>query len=230
MNKEKIIRRTFSVSTDIRIREASEAGDSRTITGYAILFNTPSVDFWNDDEGEGREIIAPGAVTRELLDGSDIKMTMFHNREKILARSKEGKGTLTYGIDEKGVWFEFEAPATALGDEALELVRRGDLAGCSFAFSTRYYDESCVEHKVEKQGSRTVETYIVKSMTGIYDFTICADPAYPDTSVEAREFVTSLREPEAPEKEPEVSAEKIQAIREQVASMRAAARAKVNIV
>ncbi|MBO5246147.1 MAG: hypothetical protein J6B28_02680, partial [Eubacterium sp.] len=40
----------------------------------------------------------------------------------ILARSKNGKGTLTYSVDDKGVYFEFEAPKTVDGDKALELV------------------------------------------------------------------------------------------------------------
>lgn len=110
---------------------------------------------------------------------------MFHNREKILARSNMGEGTLGYEIDERGVKFRFDAPNTALGDEALELVRRGDIAGCSFAFSTRYWDESCVSHETEVTDGKVVERYTVRCMLGIYDFTLAADPAYPQTSVAA---------------------------------------------
>ena len=95
--------------------------------------------------------------------------------------------------------FEFEAPKTAHGDEALELVRRGDLTGCSFMFSTRYYDDACVERTAKVVNGVTMITYTVKGVTGIYDFTLAADPAYPETSVEARELVTELREAVKPQ-------------------------------
>lgn len=217
-NPNEIIRREIAFPVSLRVREAQEGeATSRRIEGYAILFNTPSAPFYKDETGEIREIIAPEAVTKELLDGSDIKMTMFHDRQLILARSNMGAGTLSYEIDDKGVRFAFDAPETVDGDKALALVRRGDLAGCSFCFSTRYYDESCVSHDVAKQNGYTIETYTVRSMTGVYDFTITDNPAYPATSVEARELAESLREPEV---KPGTSIE----YREQVAEMRRAAR------
>ena len=218
MNKEQNITRMLHTVADLHVREAAE-GESRTITGYAILFNTPSASLWEYDDEEAREIIAPEAITKELLDGSDIKMTMFHDRQLILARSKSGKGTLTYSIDDKGVAFEFEAPHTADGDKALELVRRGDISGCSFAFTTHYYDSAYVERTVERVDGKTQITYTVRMITGIYDFTLAADPAYPDTSCEAekRELVKELREGEQNEKK------KKDTMREQVREMRRAA-------
>lgn len=113
-------------------------------------------------------------------------MTMFHDRHLILARSKNGKGTLTYNVDDKGVYFEFEAPKTVDGDKALELVRRGDIAGCSFMFTTHYYDNAFVSRSVKIVKGKTIVTYTVKVITGIYDFTLAADPAYPDTNCNAR--------------------------------------------
>ena len=55
----------------------------------------------------------------------DIKMTMYHNREKILACSTNGEGTLKLTVDDVGVKYSFEAPNTVDGDTALELVKRG---------------------------------------------------------------------------------------------------------
>lgn len=126
-NKEAIITRLLHTVTDLRVREKEGEEESRTITGYAILFNVPSAPLYEYDDEEAREVIAPGAVTKELLGGCDIKFTMFHDRQLILARSKNGAGTLTYGVDDKGVYFEFDAPNTVDGDKALELVRRGDI-------------------------------------------------------------------------------------------------------
>ena len=215
--------RTVHTPSELRVCEDKEGKKCRTITGYAILFNTPSVPLWENDEEEAREVIAPEAVTREFLDGCDVKMTMFHDRQLILARSKNGAGTLTYTVDERGVAFSFDAPNTADGDKALELVRRGDISGCSFAFCTHYYDRACVERSVERVDGKTKITYTVRSMIGIYDFTLAADPAYPDTNCEAeqRELVSHLREPE---EDPKKENEKM---REQVQEMRRAASRKL---
>lgn len=164
-----------------KTREAA-AGGSRKVRGYAILFNTPSVVLWEEGKAEVREVIAPEAVTMEFLDQQDIKMTMYHNRELILARSQRGKGSLSYGVDTRGVWFEFDAPESPNGDEALSLVSRADVAGCSFMFSTFYDDPNYVE-RTQDEGKSV--TYTVRKMTGIYDFTLAADPAYPKTEVHA---------------------------------------------
>ncbi len=185
--KTKQIKREAFAPVSLYIREQADGSESRGIEGYAILFNTPSAVMWTTGDGsEVREVIDPSAVQRELLDASDIKMTMFHDRQLILARSNQGKGTLSYEIDEKGVKFSFDAPQTADGDKALELVKRGDIAGCSFAFSTYYNDREYVEKEVASDGNIT---YRVKALTGVYDFTLAADPAYPDTECNLREIM-----------------------------------------
>lgn len=218
-NKNTVITRMLHTATDLRVREAGAGeAESRTITGYAILFDVPSAPLYDYDDEEAREVIALGAVTKELLDGCDIKFTMFHNRQLILARSKNGAGTLSYGVDDKGVYFEFEAPNTTDGDKALELVRRGDISGCSFTFTTHYYDSGYVARDVQKMDGKTIITYTVNVITGIYDFTLAADPAYPDTNCELRELVNELRTPEQPEKPKNENK-----VREQVREMRCAA-------
>lgn len=209
---------------NLQVREAAEGeAPSRTITGYAVLFGVPSAPLWQDEDSEAREIIAVGAITKELLDGCDIKMTMYHNRQCLLARSNKGVGTLSYEVDEKGVKFTFDAPNTQHGDEALELIRRGDISGCSFMFTTRYYDDACVSRTATVVNGVTMITYTVKAVTGVYDFTITDNPAYPDTSVEAREFVDSLKEPEQPKPEPKDDTK----MREQLREMRCAARCSI---
>ena len=222
--KDVIISRMLHTAGDLRVREANEGeAASRTITGYAILFDVPSAVLYADDREEIREVIAPGAVTKELLDSCDIKMTMFHDRQLILARSKNGSGTLRYGVDEVGVYFEFEAPYTADGDKALELVRRGDISGCSFMFATHYYDPEYVAKEVRRENGKAIVTYVVNVVTDICDFTLAADPAYPDThcEAEARELVNELRKKDEPEQK---NTEKM---REQVREMRRAASRKL---
>ena len=167
------------------------------------------------------EELEPGCVTRETLDACDIKMTMFHNREKILARSNHGRGTLAYEVDDKGVLFRFEAPKSPLGDEALEAVSRGDLAGCSFIYSTSEdTGKGCVSY--ERSGEKDaygndILLRKVHRIETVYDFTLAADPAYTETSVTRREVEeagVSL-----PGAEPSVRTE--DAWRRQVGEMRA---------
>lgn len=162
---------------------ASEGADSRRISGYAVVFDTPSVVMWSEDGKAVREQISSEAIDEALIAGSDIRMTMFHDGQLILARSAYGQGTLHAGVDAHGVSFEFDAPRTVDGDKALELVRRGDIAGCSFAFCCDYSDREAVERIEDEDGV----TYIVRHIDTILDFTLTDSPAYPDTDVSARE-------------------------------------------
>lgn len=215
------MRNEFFSACDLFIRESGGGVASRTIGGYAIVFGVPSVPLYEDEAEEVREVIDAGAVTRELLDASDIKMTMFHDRQSILARSKNGAGTLRYDIDERGVSFEFDAPNTVDGDKALELVRRGDISGCSFAFTTDYNDRNMVSRETWHQDGRTYTTFTVRSITGVYDFTLAADPAYEQTGCAVREQY------ERDKRAMELRRIREENIRRQVAEMRL--RAKMNI-
>lgn len=203
-----------STAAKIFVRESKDGkGKSRKICGYAVLFNTPSAVLTEDVESEVREVIAPGAITRQLLNRCDIKFTMFHDRQLILARSNKGKGTLSYSVDAQGVAFSFDAPHTVDGEKALELVRRGDICGCSFAFATQYYNSDYVTRTEQEVNGKRQVTYTVKTITEVYDFTLAADPAYPDTSVSARERAKTS---------------KAQRVARQVQEMRAAAGQTIN--
>ena len=196
MNKEKQeIRSGIGGKYRPVFREATEGeNNSRTIEGYAIVFGVESrilTDYWENY----REIIEPGAITEERLKEMDIKMTMYHNREKILARSNQGEGTLKLTVDEVGVKYSFEAPNTVDGDTALELVKRGDLSGSSFMFWTD--EKSGVSYEKRSDG---IMLRRVKTIGMIYDMTIAADPAYEQTTVAAREAYRRLNKSE--EKKP----------------------------
>lgn len=164
-----------------KLRETTEGAEGRTIEGYAIVFGVESVilaDYWENY----REIIEPGAITQERLKDMDIKMTMYHNREKLLARSNKGEGTLKLTVDEVGVHYEFDAPNTEDGNTALELVKRGDLSGSSFMYWTD--EKSGVSYEKTQEGLLLRR---VKTIGQIYDMTIAADPAYTETTAMTRE-------------------------------------------
>lgn len=178
----------------LRLREAGEgAEDSRVIEGYCMLFGVRSkllCDWWDPYY----EVLEPGCITKETLDKQDIKLTMYHDSHIILARSKRGTGTLNYEVDATGVKFWAEMPNTPDGDTALELVKRGDIDGCSFIYSTDEEDsENCVSYeKITEKNDEGEEIEVlirhVKRIDRVYDFTITPNPAYLETSVSRREF------------------------------------------
>lgn len=145
--------------------------DSRKVSGYAVVFNSLS-----EDLGGFREIILPSAITQETINNSDIIFLLDHKQDRgILARSTKGEGSLRLSVDDKGLYFEFEAPNTALGDELLEGLKRHDYSKCSFAFVVG-------EDEYKKDNNGTV-IRTIKSIRQLYDCSVVVNPAYEETSV-----------------------------------------------
>lgn len=177
--------------------DAAPVIKERTIEGYAIVFNQRSEVLYDPiAKRYFREKINPIAVTEDLINRSDIKALVEHMRTRLLARSNKGQGTLSLTIDEHGLRYSFNAPNTADGDYAVEMVSRGDINGSSFGFSAITGQDDTWEKQPDGIWERTVNNFRFLS-----DVTITADPAYTQTEVSVR----SIEEMEAPEepKEPE---------------------------
>ena len=188
--------RTVDCQLAIREAQGGQEGESRTITGTAIVFNAESEVL--DDWGERfREVILPSAATMEFLNRCDIKMNMLHDRDLTIARCNQGKGSMRLTVDERGVNFEFEAPKCDLGDRCLEMVRRGDYSGCSFEFYPKDYE---VERTKGADGKDEVKI-IHKEFEFISALTIGLDPAYRQTTVNAREIGVQETEEQKAERE-----------------------------
>lgn len=180
--------------------------NSRIVEGYAIVFNQQSRQLYDKASKKVfTEIIDPRAVTKTFLDDQDVKMLYNHSNDMLLARSTYGIGTLSYEIDEYGVKYRFEMPNTTVGNDVLELIRRGDVWGCSFAFS---YAKDGVRD--EKRNGHNFRTVI--QMASIDDFSIVVDPAYLGTYVTTREF-------SAPEEEPKVDMAGVMAVELEMLNM-----------
>lgn len=178
MDAQKREIRTYDCCLAVREAQDGQEGESRTITGTAIVFNAESEVL--DDWGERfREVILPSAATQAFLNTQDIKMNLLHERELTIARCNKGKGSMRLWVDEKGVNFEFEAPNCDIGNRCLELVKRGDYSGCSFEFYPKDYDK-------EVNGNDVKITH--RSFEFISSLTIGMDPAYRQTSVNVREI------------------------------------------
>ena len=184
-------------SFNIELRDEPE---SRHIEGYGSVFNERSLDL-----GGFVEMIAPGAFDG-VIERSDVKCYLDHNPEKgILARSRNGKGSLSLVVDEKGLQYSFDAPHTNLGDEVVEGLKRGDYSQSSFAFTV---DDEVWTKEADGTYLRTIT-----KIGGLYDVSIVANPAYEGTSVALRsldafkaqeEIPVEVREEEPKTEEPKV--------------------------
>lgn len=144
--------------------------EGRTIKGYASTFDSlyPMYEGYN-------ETIARGAF--DGCDFSDVVALFNHESELLLARTKDGVGTLKLSVDQKGLYFEFEALNTTVGNDVLENIKAGNIRGCSFAFTVS-------EQKVEEFANGSCLRTILK-IDKLYDVGPVVNPAYEDTEVEA---------------------------------------------
>jgi HK97 family phage prohead protease len=166
---KKIERRTFTVR-DVEARQA-EDGTMR-LSGYAAVFNDSSVPL------PFKESIAPGAFRKTLSETPDVRLLINHEGLPI-ARTKNG--TLTLTEDDRGLYMDAEIADTSIGRDLYKLVERGDVDQMSFAFRV-------IRQKWSEDRSRRVLTE-VSLADG--DVSVVTYPAYPTTSVEAREALKS---------------------------------------
>lgn len=146
--------------------------ESRMVEGYALLFETAS------DGLNFEEIIEPQAL-EGVIGRSDVFALLNHSKERgILARSINGEGSLTLEVDEKGLMYRFEAPKTALGDELLENLKRGEINQSSFAFDVQ---KDKWERKADGSWKRTIN-----QIGNLYDVSPVYNAAYSKTSVYMR--------------------------------------------
>jgi HK97 family phage prohead protease len=162
---KKIERRTYTVK-DVQARSA-EDGTMR-LAGYAAVFNESSVPL------PFKESIAPGAFRKTLTETPDVRLLINHEGLP-LARSKNG--TLKLNEDDRGLYFEAELADTTEARDIYKLVERGDVDQMSFGFRV-------IRQKWSEDRSRRVLTE-VSLADG--DVSVVTYPAYPTTTVEARE-------------------------------------------
>ena len=159
--------RTFTVR-NIEARQA-EDGTMR-MAGYAAVFNEPSVPL------PFIERIAPGAFTKTLQETPDVRLLINHEGLP-MARTKNG--TMRLFEDETGLYFEAELANTQEARDLHTLVARGDVDQMSFAFRV-------IRQNWNKDRSERTLTEVSLSDG---DVSIVTYPAYPATSVEAREAI-----------------------------------------
>jgi len=170
---DEVERRVIPV-VDAELRVDQSSGTLK-IRGYAARFNTLSQDL-----GGFREQILPGAFQRALKAGADCRALVNHNPDLILGRTKSG--TLTLEEDAVGLRFEVAPSGSELASHYIEAIRRGDIDGCSFAFTVAKGGQKW--QRAETAGEPEIRT--ISEIGELYDVGPVTYPAYPDTTVAVR--------------------------------------------
>jgi HK97 family phage prohead protease len=167
-----LIERRFIGSKELRA--STSTNGKRILSGYAAKYNR-SIDPKMASALGFNEQCAPGAFDRSISNGDDVLFLRDHNKALLMGRTKSG--TLSLKSDAVGLRFTCELPNTQSATELHELVSRGDLPGCSFSFAVAKGGQRF--NKVNGQMTR------ILTDVNLFDVSVVAEPAYPDTSVVA---------------------------------------------
>ena len=179
----------------LQLREPQEGQqESREIEGRPIVFGVRSVNLtpWSSTR-KVYEILEPGCISRELLAKSDVILNLNHSNmvPDVLGRFRNSdKDTLSLELRGDGIDCRCDLPKTNNANDALELMKRGDITGMSFAFEDDWEDsENGVSYEKTNDIEDGKEVWLrhVKKITGLYDVSIVTHPAYEQTSVGTRE-------------------------------------------
>ena len=180
----------------LQLREPQEGQtESREIEGRPIVFGVRSVNLtpWSSTR-KVYEVLEPGCISRELLQKSDVVLNLNHNSDvvNVLGRYRNNpeRDTLKLEMRGDGIDCRCELPKTNNANDTLELIKRGDITGMSFAFSDDYEDtENGVSYERTKDVEDGKEVWLrhVKRINGLFDVSIVTHPAYEQTSVATRE-------------------------------------------
>ena len=152
----------------------------RYFEGYAAVFDQDSKLM---TEG-GRifyETIERGAFDKVLQTDPDVVLTINHDKSKLLARTKSG--TLTLFVDDVGLRYKATVPNTTDGNDAYEMVSRGDLYESSFKFGLRPSKDATWNMDANKK----VWKRSVSNIPLIKDVAIVTEGAYANTDVTVAE-------------------------------------------
>ncbi|KRN62117.1 HK97 family phage prohead protease [Carnobacterium maltaromaticum] len=143
-----------------------------TVEGYAIVFDVPSRNF-----GNYVEVIDSSALVD--CDLSRIVFIVDHDTSVLLASTENG--SLTFKVDEKGLYFNATIIGTTDGENNYKLIKEGILNKMSYGF---FEDES--QAKVYKDENGVIVRRVMK-IDEVYEISALAIPAYNQTVIKAKE-------------------------------------------
>jgi len=154
-------KRLFNLESRVEQREDGK----EVVIGHASVYNSRS-----ENLGGFYEYIAEGAFTEDLINKSDVRALINHDPNLVLARSKNGEGTLKLTPDTKGLAYEYEMPDLSYAKDLSVNLRNGNITQSSFAFTVE-----SDEWTTDQEGND------IRTITGIdklYDISSVTYPAY----------------------------------------------------
>ena len=186
---------------NLQMREPQGEGqESREVEGRPIVFGVRSVNLtpWSSDR-KVYEILEPGCISRELLQRSDVVLNLNHNSDvvNVLGRYRNSeRDTLSLELRGDGIDCRCDLPHTNNANDTLELIKRGDINGMSFAFEDDWEDtENGVSYEKtnDVEDGKVVWLRHVKRITALYDVSIVTHPAYEQTTEATREQADEIK-------------------------------------
>lgn len=173
-SQNELVTRQFTAT--FRAVENEEEGS--VIEGTPIVFNQDTK--MQDWAGEYNERIDLHAL--DNADLKDIRLFVNHDTNKIaLARTKNGRGTMSFNIDNEGLHIKAILD-TENNQEARSLysaIKRGDMDGMSFMF--RIKSQEWLDLDTD------CPTRVIKEISIVHEVSVVNFPAYPQTSIDARD-------------------------------------------
>ena len=150
-----------------------DEGEDLIIEGYFVVIDKPYY-MWDDME----EVVCRGAF--DGCDTSDVRALTDHDSRLVLGRCNQTIKTLTFYIDDYGLFGSIRVNRQDL--DAMNLharVLRGDVDQASFGF-----DEEEVAY-IDLADGRTRRE--IRKISKLWEITVCTFPAYEQTFITARE-------------------------------------------
>jgi HK97 family phage prohead protease len=97
---------------------------------------------------------------------------------------RQRSGTLRVNEDSVGLYFRCNVANTIAGRDAFNLIKRGDISGCSFAFAIDGTDGDNWDETIsDPEDGRSIVLRKI-SRAKLYDVSVVTSPAYQDTSID----------------------------------------------
>jgi HK97 family phage prohead protease len=156
----------------LEIRHSGRPNEGFTLRGYAAVYDQTSHDL-----GGFREQIAQGAFDEVLATKPDVHLTWDHDTRYVAARTKND--TLHLSSDTHGLLIDAQVGNYTWAKDLRTALERGDINQGSFAFNVA---DGGDEFAADDDGNvmRTI-----RNIGGLYDVTVTAQGAYPQTSLAA---------------------------------------------
>lgn len=167
---------------NVQVRAAGDTGDGAiTMRGHAAVYDQETV-LWDVGWWRMREIIAPGAFRNVLARSPLVHLVHEHDIRTAMASTEvTGMGSLELDEDQDGlVFFARVNPALGFVQDLALRMEDGVIRQASFAFTIAgcEYDIS-----IDDQGNED-ELRTITEIGELYDVSICAQGAFPQTDSE----------------------------------------------